>query len=489
MQDRDKNKAQLIEELDSLRHRVTALERNMARDARLAEEASALPNLAEAPCRQVEESLQDRVRELNALSTLSRQVSVCLSLDGLVQAALEGIAAPVAPDFSVFFLRNGDNLLLQGYQPHRLEFGHATAPVHCVGECLCGLAVSGKEPIYCKDIHRDPRCTWEECKKAGLRSFAALPLLGGEEVLGVLGIATASVERDFAQQASFLETLSHEIATGLQNALLYEQVKQHGDEVAGRNERLKAEIAERKLAEAEREKLIAKLEAQNAELERFTYTVSHDLKSPLITITGYVGMLRQDLAEGDSETVANDLDGISNAAEKMNQLLGDLLELSRIGRLVNLSEHVSLEGLAREALELVVGQAKEKGVRIEISPDLPEVFGDRVRLLEVLQNLIDNAVKYMGDEPRPQVNIGVRLDGNEPVFFVRDNGIGIEPVYHERVFGLFDQLDQKADGSGIGLALVKRIVEMHGGRIWVESEGAGHGSTFCFTFAATTPIA
>ncbi|NQT40546.1 MAG: PAS domain S-box protein [Planctomycetes bacterium] len=243
------------------------------------------------------------------------------------------------------------------------------------------------------------------------------------------------------------------------------------------------DITERNRAQREREELIAKLEAQNAELERFAYTVSHDLKSPLITIQGYVGMLRQDLADEVPVTVRDDLARISSAADKMDQLLRDLLELSRIGRLINPPENVSLEEVAREALELVGGQVKERGVRVEISPDLPVVFGDRVRLLEVLQNLIDNAVKYMGDTSEPRVEIGSRRDGNQTICYVRDNGIGIEPRYHERVFGLFDQLDQKVEGSGIGLALVKRIVEVHGGRIWIESEGSGHGSTFCFTVA------
>ena len=248
-------------------------------------------------------------------------------------------------------------------------------------------------------------------------------------------------------------------------------------------------LVQRKRLEKEQEELIAKLEAQNAELERFTYTVSHDLKSPLITIKGYVGMLRKDLANVGSETAAEDLARISSAADKMDQLLRDLLELSRIGRLINPPEDVSLEELARETLELVGAQVKENGVHVEISPDLPVVFGDRVRLREVLQNLIDNAVKYMGDQSQPRVEIGSRRDANQTICYVRDNGIGIEPRYHEKVFGLFDQLDQKAEGTGIGLALAKRIVEVHGGRIWVESEGSGHGSTFCFTIAARSESA
>lgn len=242
-----------------------------------------------------------------------------------------------------------------------------------------------------------------------------------------------------------------------------------------------ADITERTLAEVEREKLIVELEAKNAELERFTYTVSHDLKSPLITIKGYCGLLREDIDKGTAQAIEDDLARIENAADKMERLLAELLELSRVGRLTNPSQQVSLVELAQEAVELVGGRIHERGVRMEISPDLPVVFGDRPRLLEVLQNLIDNAAKYMGDQPRPRVEIGVRQDGPDTVCYVADNGLGVDPRYHEKIFGLFETLDPRNAGSGIGLALAKRIIEIHGGRIWVESEGAGRGSTFCFT--------
>ena len=150
------------------------------------------------------------------------------------------------------------------------------------------------------------------------------------------------------------------------------------------------------------------------------------------------------------------------------------------------SELVPLGVLVREAVELVSGQIDRQGVRVEISPDLPAVFGDRSRLREVLLNLIDNGVKYMGDQPRPRIEIGARLGEGETICYVRDNGMGIEPRFHEKIFGLFDQLDKKAGGSGIGLALAKRIVEVHGGRIWVESDGPGRGSTFCFAMPSDT---
>lgn len=247
------------------------------------------------------------------------------------------------------------------------------------------------------------------------------------------------------------------------------------------------DITDRNRAEHERDELITMLEAQNAELERFTYTVSHDLKSPLITIKGYIGMIFEDLHEMDGEAVKSDLLRVSNAAQKMGNLLDDLLELSRIGRLTNPPEQVALANLAEEALELLEGPVKSKNVSVTIAPDLPTVHGDRTRLLEVLQNLIDNAVKYMGAEVEPRIEIGTRRDAEETVCFVRDNGIGIEERYQEKIFGLFDQLDPKVEGTGIGLALAKRIIEVHGGRLWVESGGKGLGSTFCFTIPAGAP--
>ena len=118
------------------------------------------------------------------------------------------------------------------------------------------------------------------------------------------------------------------------------------------------------------------------------------------------------------------------------------------------------------------------------------VRGDRERLLEVFRHLLDNAVRYLGEQAAPRIEIGTRLDGETTVITVRDNGIGIDPRYHQTVFRLFDRLDPDGEGTGVGLALVQRIVEVHGGRVWVESEGAGCGSTFCFTLTpAPVPTA
>ncbi len=240
--------------------------------------------------------------------------------------------------------------------------------------------------------------------------------------------------------------------------------------------------------QAEREALIKELEAKNAELERFTYTVSHDLKSPLITIRGFLGYLEGDAKTGNLERFQSDLRRIGEAALKMQQLLDELLELSRIGRLMNHPAWVPFNELASEAVDLVEGRLREAGVQVRIEKNMPEVNVDRARLLEVLQNLVDNAAKFMGDQPEPKIEIGSREIGQEMAFYVKDNGIGIEPQYHERVFGLFNKLDPQTNGTGVGLALVKRIIEVHNGRIWIESDGGGKGTTFWFTLAAPNEV-
>lgn len=265
----------------------------------------------------------------------------------------------------------------------------------------------------------------------------------------------------------FLDRFGITLRTALKGA-----IEQHNE--------LRKEIAEREKAQTEREKLIAQLEENNAELERFTFTVSHDLRSPLVTVKGFLGMLEKDIQNNQAERIRNDFQRISSATDQMQTLLTDLLELSRIGRVVNPSEDIDLSQLAREALIPIESQVRDRNIQVHIA-DLPPVYADRVRMREVMQNLIENAAKYMGSQPDPVIEIGAREQHDQPVFYVRDNGIGIDPQYHTRIFGLFEKLDPSVEGTGIGLAIVKRIIELHGGQIWVESEGPGKGSTFCFT--------
>lgn len=318
------------------------------------------------------------------------------------------------------------------------------------------------------------------------------PLMPPEEFLGK---KVADVLPSIAEQTTF--SIARALESGHVNAFEYQMPQ------SGENKTFEARIVSIdadtviamirdvsliKWISSEREKLINELEAKNAELERFVYTVSHDLKSPLVTIVGFLGYLEEDLKRGDMDVLRKDIQRIYLAAYKMQDLLKDLLELSRIGRAMNPPQRISFAELAEEALDLTEGRLQERGARTVIQPDLPVVHGDRQRLLELLQNLVDNAAKYMGDQTNPTIEIGqLGREGNKSTLFVRDNGMGIAPEYHERIFGLFNKLDPSVDGTGVGLAIAKRIVEFHGGRLWVESE-PGKGATFYFTLPSQPEV-
>ncbi len=296
----------------------------------------------------------------------------------------------------------------------------------------------------------------------GVKDFAAVTAWAGDKLVAVICADNLVTGRSIAgEQLEALRLYCGYVGLAIENARL--------------NESLQNELDHGK-------SIIGELEAKNAELERFTYTVSHDLKSPLVTITGFLGYLENDALSGNIEKVRKDISRISNAARKMEYLLNDLLELSRIGRLMNPPENIPFEEIVRDALERVRGRMETNRVRVEVQKDLPVVYGDRERLVEILQNLLDNAAKFSSAHPDPLVTIGTQgVDENQyPILFVCDNGIGIDPQFHERVFGLFNKLNPQIDGTEIGLTLVKRIVEIHGGRIWMKSS-PGNGASFFFT--------
>jgi signal transduction histidine kinase len=255
-------------------------------------------------------------------------------------------------------------------------------------------------------------------------------------------------------------------------------------EADGRLVVLIRDITERKRATQEREALIAELAAKNQELEQFAHSVSHDLKSPLITIKGFLSYVEEAVSAGNVARASADLARIRGAADKMVILLDGLLTLSQIGGLGQPPVPLSLNEVAEEAASQVAGQLRQRGVELSIMPHMPLVMGHQARLRQALQNLLENGIKFMGDQPNPRIELGAHQQGQMVTGYVKDNGIGIALRYTEQIFNLFEQLDRQSPGAGIGLALVKRIFDLHGGRIWVDSAGDGQGSTFYFCIPA-----
>jgi len=266
------------------------------------------------------------------------------------------------------------------------------------------------------------------------------------------------------------------------------RLKTIGSELGTRAEQMEAEVYLRaqEVAEANRHlaQLAARLETSNQELESFSYSISHDLRAPLRVIDGFSLALLEDHGKSLPPEGQDLLTRVRQQAQRMAQLIEDLLEFSRLGRKPLDVASVDLAALARTVVQ-DLGQANtDRKLDVTVG-QLPPAMGDRALLRQVLTNLISNAFKFTRQRPDAQVEIGWRDDNGECVYYVRDNGAGFDMRYASKLFGVFQRLHPAADfeGTGVGLALVQRIIHRHGGRIWGEGR-VNEGATFSFTLSA-----
>ncbi len=425
--------------------------------------------------RQAERSLREREAMLDAMADAANRFLKSSDWKSEIDAVLERLGRSLNASHAYLFEKHLDpqGRLLNslryewtapGQTPDMGNPNFQNAPVHESGyERYYAILDSGEPFVGNSSFFTDAEKNKMK-NESGIKALLEMRIVVNDLQWGTIGFDEMEREREWTP----LEVEVIRVSANVLGAAIKRQM----DEAA-----LQSELAQRR-------KLIDELESKNAELERFTYTVSHDLKSPLFTIRGFLGYLKQDAIAGDRDRLEKDIQRIVDATDKMQQLLNDLLELSRIGRLMNEPREIDMRELTSEVLALLHGQIEARGVEVLLQENLPRVYGDRQRLTEVMQNLVDNAAKFMGAQPSPRIEIGTEgFEQGMPILFVRDNGVGIAPDHFDRIFGLFNKLDIKSDGTGIGLALVKRIIEVHGGRIWVESV-PGAGSTFSFTLPA-----
>lgn len=256
---------------------------------------------------------------------------------------------------------------------------------------------------------------------------------------------------------------------------LEQRVEERTAQLSEANQELEAEINERKRAEEE-------LRKAHEELKGFLDVVAHDLKNPILGIQGFSVLLLKNYQESLGDRGRKYIDQIDANARQMGRLVSDLLSLSRIGKMPPHLRYVPSGDIVKELSTSLQDRLQKNGIELVISEDLPTIYCDATRIYQVFENLLVNAVKFTGGNKKPRIEIGWIDRGDSYQFYVKDNGIGIDPKYHGKIFEMFHRLKQTEDeeGTGLGLAIVDKIVKNHGGKVWVESE-KGSGATFHFT--------
>lgn len=246
--------------------------------------------------------------------------------------------------------------------------------------------------------------------------------------------------------------------------------------------RLESKIAERtKELQHQKDKLVEaanELESKNEEIQRFTFAVSHDLKSPLSNIQGIASLIPMEIEMKDFPNIEEYLGFIDVSCNNMNELISDITEIARLGKIENKNEVLNTNKLLKLERNLISAKLRTGNIQLNIADNLPDIYGDRKRIIQVFGNLLDNAIKYMGEQPNPIITISVEENGDTNSFLVRDNGSGMDKHSLKKVFSAFERFHSDVKGTGLGLYMIKQIAVSHGGTIIAESEGKGKGTTF-----------
>ena len=427
-------------------------------------------------------NLEQRVAKLKALEEATAALTATLDLDQVLNHILAQVSRVVPNDATTIMLIEGDLARVvrwRGYERLGLEELISRSTIRTSESPNLQIMVDSREAVFIADTADYPG--WIQVPSyEWVHSYAGAPIIVRDEVIGFLNVNSA-IPGFFTQaHAQALRAFAVHAAAAIENARLYKAAQQ---ELA---ERMRAEEELKKyrdhLKELVKERT-AELEQANAELSQYAYVVSHDIRAPLRAIHNYADFIREDLgATLDDEQKAY-LDGLGRAVQETEELVEDLLELSRIGRQAIPIETIDVGAFLQE---LVASLDLAPKAEIVMARDWPTLDVERVLLRQVFQNLVDNAVKF-NDSPSRRVELGWRAIGEDAYeVFVRDNGLGIDPRYHEQIFRVFERLytRQEYEGTGIGLAIVKKAAGKLGGSVRVESK-PGQGSTFFVTLPKT----
>jgi len=399
-----------------------------------------------------ERELQQQKKELALLAAISTSLKQPKNLNKDLQAALENVCAIMGFEQCAVCL--GDSRLTN-FGPIAI-LGMTQSEAESLLERYFDLIIQLKKEKKLITLHptsalftdlftRPPHC----------RSIALVPLSIRKNLFGAFAVASVNHIEFDAETKALLTTIGQQLSIHIENAMLFKELDSKSREV----------------------------ESINKELSSFVCTVSHDLKTPIIALHGFLSLFKDHHGASIDDEGNEYLDRVFCNAEYMEKMINDLLKLSRAGHVVGAKCRFSTYKLVNEILMSLYPRLQEKNIQCIVSKKLPVVYGDRNRLQTVIENLIVNAIKYSSPERSPQIEIGCKERKDSHQFWVKDNGIGIDSENHERIFEVFQKVRQNSDtreGTGVGLTIVKKIIEHHDGRVWVESK-LNRGATFYFT--------
>ena len=398
-------------------------------------------------------SLTDRNRELETLFEVANLLSRPGTFQEKVSRVLDDLAQITQADRAVFLVMDDYEEGLRQAGVAGLgnpELGHNLVPF----ESVSGKAFLDGQPVVVDDYTIHPDSVASGISQ-GVRSAVVLPVKGSEGIVGVLDVVSREIGYFTPERVRFLTAVGSGLGLLLENARLYETLEQHAEELA----------------------------RSNTELEQFAYVASHDLQEPLRMVTSYVEILADEYQDKLDENADRYIGYAVDGAKRMKALIDDLLAYSRLSSGGTKFDDADCNYVVDRVVEALKAAITETGAAVNCG-SLPSVKGDGIQLHQLFQNLISNGIKFRSSEA-PRIDISAAREGEHWLFAVKDNGIGIAPRHHEQIFQMFQRLHHRGQypGTGVGLAVSAKIVQRHGGAIWVDSD-EGKGTTVYFTIPA-----
>ena len=420
--------------------------------------------------KRAEEALERRATQLAIINDIGGKIAAVLKLDGVLARAARLVQESFGYHHVGLFTLNRERGELM-MRTRAGDLAHLFPPDHRLKlqQGMVGWVGYYGKMLLANDVEAEPRYVNLYPDVIPTRSELSVPIGVGGEIIGVLDVQSPRLNAFDENDVMVIETLANQIAVAMENARLYEETSSRAERLATANR-----IAQ----------------AANEELETFAYSISHDLRAPLRHIDGFVRLLLKREEGRLDSTSSRYLNNVAESSDKMGQMIDDLLNFSRTGRAEVRSRRVELDELVREARQTLEPEVEGRSILWEIGP-LPAVEADPALLRRVWVNLLSNAIKFTASRSEARIEIGMTRDGeceeDEVAIFVRDNGVGFDPQYTHKLFSVFQRLhrDDEFEGTGIGLATVRRIIHRHGGRVWAEGE-PDRGATFYFTLKEAT---